>query len=844
MVENTIFVSQVKLSEDKPFYLEFNQLKEYYNFRRKFNADKTDKNKQGKWIQNEYYLIDKNWLNEWKQFVGYNEIHQMNLNRDMNDKDYNLFITIFNNKNKENKTKLFPLDNSELYFDNGEINPLAEFIIIDKKCNEAFGKSRQNMVYNVKEKHIILKFLKDKIILNISDNIRIICFRNGNIDEEIIIVFIEQKNKDKILSDIEQQDFKYWLKDRSFESDGPDELQFQEQECKIKIINKNLKLKKNKLIRNSIKPNTTYSNTTLLKVKYFQIPGNLKESLRTNIEENFSQTIVALKKMDKNKVFQNIQRKYNNQNLVLGQQQMNNNNIANNNNFIKMNPNQVQNIPVPNNQNNILFNNRNNQFNNFSNNNVNDFSKNNVMNNMQMKQNNFGIGFNQMNMITNPNMMMNQNMMMQMNNNPNMFINQMFQMNNMNLVKGNSDNNIQNNLNLNHMNNLSSPNLNHKMNLNSNEQEKKQNFSNPELNPFTKGIIFPHKAGLMNVGQSCYMNATIECLSNIKSLSYVLLQNYGRYDIDKQPLCASLSALLFDLFHTKETYIEPKIFKEIIGKLNPLFEGNHAADAKDLIFFLVETLHNELLPTSQNNNENEIDFMQQEIDSQDEQKMFNDFIKEFNLKRTIISEIFYGINRSIMYCSGCRKYKYSFQTFNLLIFPLKKVKEYKMKKTGSARNLDLNLYDAFYCEQVEEKLEGENMIYCNICKKLTPGSHKQDIYGMPRILIIILNRGKNNQDFNEEFRFDEMLDFSKTNIIVNQNSYKKFYLCGIITHLGESGSGGHFIAYCRNNINDKFMCYNDASATPVSSIDAMASKISNNDIEKKTPYILLYHYMM
>ena len=23
---------------------------------------------------------------------------------------------------------------------------------------------------------------------------------------------------------------------------------------------------------------------------------------------------------------------------------------------------------------------------------------------------------------------------------------------------------------------------------------------------------FPHKAGLLNVGQSCYMNATIECL--------------------------------------------------------------------------------------------------------------------------------------------------------------------------------------------------------------------------------------------------------------------------------------------------------------------------------------------
>ena len=222
--------------------------------------------------------------------------------------------------------------------------------------------------------------------------------------------------------------------------------------------------------------------------------------------------------------------------------------------------------------------------------------------------------------------------------------------------------------------------------------------------------------------------------------------------------------------------------------------------------------------------------------------MLNEFIKEFNLNRSIISDIFYGINRSIMKCNNCGTKKYSFQTFNLLIFPLKKVKEYKMRQIGRG-NLDLNLYDAFSCEQEAERLEGENMIYCNVCRQLSPGVHQQQIYGMPRILIIILNRGKNNQDFNEEFKFEQILDFSGKNIITNQNSFKRFYLCGVITHLGESGSGGHFIAYCRNNPNDQFICYNDAAVSPVSIADAMDCKISTKDIEKKTPYILLYHYM-
>ena len=91
-----------------------------------------------------------------------------------------------------------------------------------------------------------------------------------------------------------------------------------------------------------------------------------------------------------------------------------------------------------------------------------------------------------------------------------------------------------------------------------------------------------------------------------------------------------------------------------------------------------------------------------------------------------------------MKCNHCNITKYSFQTFNLLIFPLKKVKEYKMRKYGGGGwNLNLNLYDAFECEQEEERLEGDNMIYCNGCKKLSPGIHKQDIYGMPQILIIL-----------------------------------------------------------------------------------------------------------
>ena len=65
----------------------------------------------------------------------------------------------------------------------------------------------------------------------------------------------------------------------------------------------------------------------------------------------------------------------------------------------------------------------------------------------------------------------------------------------------------------------------------------------------------------------------------------------------------------------------------------------------------------------------------------------------------------------------------------------------------------INLGDTFYVEQKDILLEGENMVYCNHCQKLNRFIYQKEIYGLPSELIIILDRAKNNQDFNEEFEF-------------------------------------------------------------------------------------------
>ena len=47
----------------------------------------------------------------------------------------------------------------------------------------------------------------------------------------------------------------------------------------------------------------------------------------------------------------------------------------------------------------------------------------------------------------------------------------------------------------------------------------------------------------------------------------------------------------YDDPYFKDKYYAPEEFKKIISKMNPLFEGIAANDAKDLVNFIIMTLH-------------------------------------------------------------------------------------------------------------------------------------------------------------------------------------------------------------------------------------------------------------
>ena len=342
----------------------------------------------------------------------------------------------------------------------------------------------------------------------------------------------------------------------------------------------------------------------------------------------------------------------------------------------------------------------------------------------------------------------------------------------------------------------------------------------------------PSFRGLENVGATCYMNATLQCLVNIKPITDYLL-NANKYceiydNVVLCPLTLQYCQVLIGLFCDKSTtgYYTPKLFKTVIGEMNPLFEGVQANDSKDLIIFLLEVMNSELskLHNKKNNIKKEEQASLLNIDPSNQEKVLKEFLKNFKFSySSIIGANLCGFQKNVFICQKCGAISNNFNIFNILIFGL--------EATAKFFNLNNNIPTITFdqCFQFLSKPELFQDTYCQKCKITGNSMYKENLYMLPNYLIIILNRGRGNI-FN--CKVDIPIIFDSSNY-EERDKNKKYELIGVVSHFGESGMGGHFIAFCKHSFDNKWRCYNDCTVT----------ESQDGFLNKGIPYILFYKRM-
>jgi len=383
------------------------------------------------------------------------------------------------------------------------------------------------------------------------------------------------------------------------------------------------------------------------------------------------------------------------------------------------------------------------------------------------------------------------------------------------------------------------------------ENEIKQNNKIMEyirkVNPL---IIYmqPTLIGLNNIGATCFMNSTLQCLSQTKDITNYFLNEKNKdriinnniaiknnYEYQLSPIFLELIQKLWEI--NGPNSFSPNTFMNTINNMNPLFKSGQAGDAKDFIIFVLEQLHKELKQSININFQDENGTLNQ----YDKNSAINYFFNDFKKECSIISDIFFGFNETTNECLYCKNIYnskglngpicYNYGIFNCLIFPLEEVKNMKNMQNNFINNNIVTLYDCFYYNQKSDYFTGDNRNYCNVCKQLYDSIYMSKIFVSPKILVIILNRGRGNI-YDVKLDFNEIIDI--TQFVQQKDCPQLIYnLYGVITHIGQSGPNAHFVASCKSPIDNQWYRYNDAFVNPI-------NNLQKDVIEFGTPYILFY----
>ncbi|ELK07273.1 Ubiquitin carboxyl-terminal hydrolase 20 [Pteropus alecto] len=102
--------------------------------------------------------------------------------------------------------------------------------------------------------------------------------------------------------------------------------------------------------------------------------------------------------------------------------------------------------------------------------------------------------------------------------------------------------------------------------------------------------------GMKNLGNSCYMNAALQALSNCPPLTQFFLECGGLVRTDKKPaLCKSYQKLVSEVWHRKRpSCVVPASLSHGIKLVNPMFRGYAQQDTQEFLRCLMDQLHEEL----------------------------------------------------------------------------------------------------------------------------------------------------------------------------------------------------------------------------------------------------------
>lgn len=303
--------------------------------------------------------------------------------------------------------------------------------------------------------------------------------------------------------------------------------------------------------------------------------------------------------------------------------------------------------------------------------------------------------------------------------------------------------------------------------------------------------------GLRNLGNSCYLNSVLQCLTYTPPLANFCLRKQhsslcDSLDADRKrdcPFCLLEKRIARSLSSDLQ-FDAPIKIQSCLRIFSEQFRGGRQEDAHEFLRYVIDACHNTCLRLKK-------------------------------LRRiqnggggggaSVVKEIFGGALQSQVKCLSCGT---------------------ESNKVDEIMDISL---DVLHCNSLKdalqrffqpEVLDGNNKYKCESCKKLVPAKKQMSIVQAPNILVIQLKRfeGIFGGKIDKSIAFEEVLVLSSFMCKASKDPRPEYKLFGTIVHSGFSPESGHYYAYIKDAVG-RWYCCNDSFVSLSTMQDVLSEKV-------------------